>query len=41
MFYLGSLSIQCRIRCNQSSDTLWWTGWCDQPVGQPWSISVF
>jgi len=26
MFFLGSLSIQCKIRCSRPSDT------CDQPV---------
>jgi len=41
MFFLGSLSIQCKIRNNRSSDTRQSTGWCDQPVGHPWSISVF
>jgi len=41
MSFLGSLSIQCKIRCNRPSDTGWSTGWCDQPVGHPWSISVF
>jgi len=41
MFLLDSLSIQCKIRCNQPSDTGRSTGWCDQPVGHPWSISVF
>jgi len=41
MFSLGSLSIQCKIRCNRPSDTRRSTGWCDQPVGHPWSTSVF
>jgi len=41
MFFLGSLSIQCKIRCNWPCDTWWSTSWYDQPVGQPWSISVF
>jgi len=41
MFFLGSLSIPCKIRCTQPSDTRRSTGWCDQPVGQPWSIAVF
>jgi len=35
MFFLGSLSIQCKIRCNRRSDTRRSTGWCDQPVGHP------
>jgi len=26
MFFLGSLSIQCKIRCNRPSDTRWSTG---------------
>jgi len=25
---------------NQPSDTRRSTGWCNQPVGHPWSISV-
>jgi len=41
MFFLGSLSIQCKIRCDRPSDTRQSTGWCHQPVGHPWSISVF
>jgi len=41
MFFLGSLSIQCEIRCDRPSDTRQSTGWCHQPVGHPWSISVF
>jgi len=32
MFFLGSLSIQCKIRCNKTSDTRQSTGWCDRPV---------
>jgi len=32
MLFLGSLSIQCRIRCNRPSDTRWSTGWCNQPA---------
>jgi len=39
--FLGSLSIQCKIRCNWPSDTRRSTGWCDQPVGYTWSISMF
>jgi len=41
MFFLGSLSIQCKIRCSRPSDTWRSTGWCDQPIGRPWSTSVF
>jgi len=26
MFFLGSSSIQCKIRCNRPSDTRRWTG---------------
>jgi len=40
MFFLGSLSSQCKIRCNRPSDTRRSSGWCIQPVGHPWS-SVF
>jgi len=32
MFFLGSLSIQCKIGCNRPSDTRLSTSWCDQPV---------
>jgi len=41
MFFLGSLSFQCKIRCNQPSDTRRSTAWYDQLVGHHWSISVF
>jgi len=41
MFFLGSLSIQCKIRWNRTSDIWQSTGCCDQPVGHPWSISMF
>jgi len=41
MFFLVGLSIQCTIRHNRPSDTWQATGWCDQPVGHSWSISVF
>jgi len=40
MLFLGSLSIQCKIRCNPRSDTRRSTDWCDQPVDHHWSISV-
>jgi len=32
MFFLGSLSIQCKIGCNKPSDTRRSTGWCNRPV---------
>jgi len=41
MLFLGSLSIQCKIRRNRPSDTRRSIGWYDQPVCHPWSISVF
>jgi len=41
MFILGILSIQCKIRCDRTSDTRRSIGWCDRPIGHPWSISVF
>jgi len=41
MFFLGSLSTQCKIRCNWRRDARRSTGWCDQPVDPLWSISVF
>jgi len=41
MFFLRSLSIQCKIRCDRPSDTRRSTGWCNQPIGHPCSISVF
>jgi len=28
MFFLGSMSIQCKIRCNRPSDTRQSTSWC-------------
>jgi len=34
-------SMQNQVQSNQPSDTRQPTGWCDQPVGHPWSISVF
>jgi len=41
MFFLGILSIQCKIRRDRPSDTRRSTSWCDWSVGHPWSISVF
>jgi len=33
MFFLGTLSIQCKIRCDRPSDTWWSTGQSNhQPV---------
>jgi len=34
-------SMQNQVQSNQPGDTWQSTGWCDQPVGHPWSISVF
>jgi len=41
MLLLSNLSIQRKIRRNRPSDTQWPTGRCNQPVGHPWSTSVF
>jgi len=41
MFILGILSIQCKIRRDRPSDIGRSIGRCDQPIGHPWSISVF
>jgi len=41
MFFLGILSIQCKIRRDRPSDTRRSIGRCDRPIGHPWSISAF
>jgi len=41
MFFLGSLSIQCKIRRNRPRDIRRSIGWCDRTIGYPWSIAVF
>jgi len=41
VFFLGILSIQCKIRRDWPSDTRRSTGRCDRPIGHPWSISAF
>jgi len=35
MFFLGILSIQCKIRRDRPSDSRRSTGRCDRPVGHP------
>jgi len=41
MFFLGILSIRCKIRRDRPSDIRRSIGRCDQPIGHPLSISVF
>jgi len=41
MFFLGILSNQCKMRCDQRSDTRRLTSRCDRPGGFPWYISMF
>jgi len=41
MFFLGILSIQCKIRRDQPSDTRRSTDQCNRTIGHPSSISVF
>jgi len=41
MFFLGILSIQCKIRCDRPSDTRRSISRCDRPICQSWSISAF
>jgi len=35
MFFLGILSIQCKIRRDRPSDTRWSIGRCDRPLATP------
>jgi len=40
VFFLGILSMQCKVRCDRPSDTRRSIGRCDRPIGYPWYFSV-